>query len=237
VLRVRDLCASYGGVRALHGVDVEVGEQEVAAVIGPNGAGKSTLLKAISGTVERDSGSIEFDGADITGLPAFERAQLGITHVPEGRHIFGSMSVRENLRLGAYRREAAPRFAERMELVAELFPALMPRLDDAGAALSGGQQQMLAIARGLLACPRVLLLDEPSMGLSPAAGDEIFAAIEHLLTLEKVAVILVEQRTQDVLELGRRVYVLDSGAVFLTGTPAELADDDGIARAYLGIEA
>jgi branched-chain amino acid transport system ATP-binding protein len=234
VLSVRGLHASYAGVSALQGVDVDVGPQELVAIIGPNGAGKTTLLKTISGTVARDAGSIEFEGADITGLTGFERARLGLTHVPEGRHIFGSMSVRENLQLGAYRPGAAERFEERLELVTELFPVLTSRLGDAGASLSGGQQQMLAIARGLLACPRVLLLDEPSMGLSPAAGDEIFAALERLLTMESVAVIIVEQRTQEVLELCQRVYVMDSGAVLLQGTPAELTADGGIARAYLG---
>jgi branched-chain amino acid transport system ATP-binding protein len=236
MLSVRDLHASYAGVTALHGVDIEVGAEELVAVIGPNGAGKTTLLKALAGTVTPDSGTVELEGDDLLAVPAFQRARMGITHVPEGRHIFGSMSVRENLLLGAYREGARERFDERMELVAELFPMLMDRMHDAGASLSGGQQQMLAIARGLVACPRILLLDEPSMGLSPVAGDQIFEALGRLRAIDSTAVILVEQRTHEVLELCRRAYVIESGTVLLEGTPEALAADDRIARAYLGGE-
>jgi branched-chain amino acid transport system ATP-binding protein len=236
VLSVRDLRVSYSGVVALHGVDLELGSDELVAVIGPNGAGKTTLLKTLAGTLSPDGGSAELDGVDLFALPGYRRARLGLTHVPEGRHIFGSMTVEENLILGAYRQGAKERFRERMDLVSELFPVLKSRMRDDGASLSGGQQQMLAIARGLVACPRILLLDEPSMGLSPVAGDQIFEAIARLRELESTAVILVEQRIQEVLELCQRVYVMESGAVLLEGTPKALAADDRIARAYLGGE-
>jgi branched-chain amino acid transport system ATP-binding protein len=236
VLSVRDLKVSYGGIPALHGVDLRLEPAEYLAIIGPNGAGKTTLLKTISGTVPAESGSVAFEGVELLDRKGFQRAQLGVVHVPEGRHIFRSMTVRENLQLGAYRNAARSRFDERMQLVAELFPALVDRLDEHGGALSGGQQQMLAVARGLMACPRVLLLDEPSMGLSPVAADQIFEGIGRLRELDSMAVIIVEQRTHEVLDICQRAYVLESGAIALEGTPDELLADRRLARAYLGGE-
>jgi branched-chain amino acid transport system ATP-binding protein len=234
MLSIRDLRASYGGIPALHGLDVQLGEAEYLAIIGPNGAGKTTLLKTISGTVQADGGSVTFDGVELLERKGFQRAQLGVVHVPEGRHIFRSMTVRENLLLGAYRSAAKSRFNERLELVEELFPVLTPRLDEDGGALSGGQQQMLAVARGLMACPRVLLLDEPSMGLSPVAADQIFEGIGRLRELDSMAVMIVEQRTYEVLDICQRAYVLESGSIVLEGTPQELLADRKLARAYLG---
>jgi branched-chain amino acid transport system ATP-binding protein len=234
MLSIRDLRASYGGIPALHGLDVQLGEAEYLAIIGPNGAGKTTLLKTISGTVQADGGSVTFDGVELLERKGFQRAQLGIVHVPEGRHIFRSMTVRENLLLGAYRSAAKSRFNERLELVEELFPVLTTRLDEDGGALSGGQQQMLAVARGLMACPRVLLLDEPSMGLSPVAADQIFEGIGRLRELDSMAVMIVEQRTYEVLDICQRAYVLESGSIVLEGTPQELLADRKLARAYLG---
>jgi branched-chain amino acid transport system ATP-binding protein len=236
MLSIRDLKVSYDGIPALHGVDLRLEPDEYLAIVGPNGAGKTTLLKTISGTVAADGGSIEFEGVELLDRQGFQRAQLGLVHVPEGRHIFRSMSVRENLQLGAYRNAARSRFDERMQLVAELFPPLVERLEQHGGALSGGQQQMLAVARGLMACPRVLLLDEPSMGLSPVAADQIFEGIGRLRELDSMAVIIVEQRTHEVLDICQRAYVLESGSIVLEGTPDELLADRRLARAYLGGE-
>jgi branched-chain amino acid transport system ATP-binding protein len=236
MLSIRDLKVSYGGIPALRGLDLHLGEAEYLAIIGPNGAGKTTLLKTISGTVAAEDGSVVFDGIELLERRGHQRAQLGVVHVPEGRHVFRSMTVRENLLLGAYREAARSRIQERMELVRELFPVLMDRLDEPGGGLSGGQQQMLAVARGLMACPRVLLLDEPSMGLSPVAADHIFEGIGRLRELDSMAVIIVEQRTHEVLDICQRAYVLESGSIVLEGTPDELLADRRLAQAYLGGE-
>jgi branched-chain amino acid transport system ATP-binding protein len=236
MLCVSDLSVSYGGVPALRGADLVLREAEYLAIVGPNGAGKTTLLRAISGTAPVNGGSVSLDGVELVELEGFQRAQLGVVHVPEGRHIFRSMSVRENLMLGAYRATARPRFDERLDLVRELFPALMPRLDEDAGGLSGGQQQMLAVARGLMACPRVLLLDEPSMGLSPVATDQVFEGIARLRELDAMAVMIVEQRTHEVLDICQRAYVLESGSIQLEGTPQELLADRRLTRAYLGGE-
>lgn len=236
MLNVRELRVEYNGLTALHGVDIAVERGEHVAIVGPNGAGKTSLLKTLSGVVDAAGGSITFDGQDVTKWPGHRRVHLGIVHVPEGRQVFGSMTVNENLTLGAYRDEARPRIAERTALVHELFPILADFSERLAATLSGGQQQMLAIGRGLMACPELLLLDEPSMGLSPIAADEVFDGIARMREIDDMAVLLVEQRAHEAFEQCDRAYVLESGEVVLSGTTAELLQDSDLAAAYIGAE-
>ena len=236
MLEINDLCAGYDGIPALRSVDFRVGPREHVAILGPNGAGKTTLLKAISGTVVPDSGSISFDGQDLLAQTPHKRVEDGIVHVPQGRMIFASMSVADNLRLGSHRRAAQNRHDERRELVFEIFPALADMLGRDGGALSGGQQQMLAVARGVMACPRLLMLDEPSMGLAPRAADDIFEGVTRLMQSETTAMVVVEQRAHQALEVCDRAYVLESGEVSLEATSRELLADERLAAAYLGSE-
>ena len=236
MLEISDLCAGYDGIPALRSVDFRVGPREHVAILGPNGAGKTTLLKAISGTVVPDSGSISFDGQDLLAQAPHKRVEAGIVHVPQGRMIFASMSVADNLRLGSHRRAAQHRHDERRELVFEIFPALADMAGRDGGALSGGQQQMLAVARGVMACPRLLMLDEPSMGLAPRAADDIFEGVTRLMQSETTAMIVVEQRAHQALEVCDRAYVLESGEVSLEATSQELLADERLAAAYLGSE-
>ena len=236
MLEINDLCAGYDGIPALRSVDFRVGPREHVAILGPNGAGKTTLLKAISGTVVPDSGSIRFDDRDLLAQAPHKRVEAGIVHVPQGRMIFASMSVADNLRLGSHRRAAQHRHDERRELVFEIFPALADMAGRDGGALSGGQQQMLAVARGVMACPRLLMLDEPSMGLAPRAADDIFEGVTRLMQSETTAMIVVEQRAHQALEVCDRAYVLESGEVSLEATSRELLADERLAAAYLGSE-
>jgi len=236
VLEISDLCAGYDGIPALRSVDFRVGPREHVAILGPNGAGKTTLLKAISGTVVPDSGSIRFDDRDLLAQAPHKRVEAGIMHVPQGRMIFASMTVADNLRLGSHRRAAQNRHDERRELVFEIFPALADMRGRDGGALSGGQQQMLAVARGVMACPRLLMLDEPSMGLAPRAADDIFEGVTRLMQSETTAMIVVEQRAHQALEVCDRAYVLESGEVALEATSRELLADERLAAAYLGSE-
>ena len=236
MLEISDLSAGYDGIPALRSVDFRVGPREHVAVLGPNGAGKTTLLKAISGTVVPDSGSIRFDGQDLLAHAPHKRVEDGIVHVPQGRMIFASMTVADNLRLGSHRRAAQNRHDERRDLVFEIFPALAEMVGRDGGALSGGQQQMLAVARGVMACPRLLMLDEPSMGLAPRAADDIFEGVTRLMQSETTAMIVVEQRAHQALEVCDRAYVLESGEVSLEATSRELLADERLAAAYLGSE-
>ena len=234
MLEISDLCAGYDGVPALRAIDFRVGRRERVAILGPNGAGKTTLLKAISGTLATDSGSIRFDGEDLLSQAPHKRVEAGIVHVPQGRMIFAAMTVADNLRLGSHRSAARNRHDERRDLVLEIFPALGDMLGRDGGALSGGQQQMLAVARGVMACPRLLMLDEPSMGLAPRAADDIFEGIARLLESESTAMIVVEQRAHEALHICDRAYVLESGEVTLEATNQQLLSDDQLAAAYLG---
>ncbi len=236
MLEISDLCAGYDGVPALRSVDFRVGRGERVAILGPNGAGKTTLLKAISGTVAADSGSISFEDRDLLSQAPHRRVEAGIVHVPQGRMIFASMTVADNLRLGSHRSIARDRHDERRDLVLEIFPALAGMLNRDGGALSGGQQQMLAVARGVMACPRLLMLDEPSMGLAPRAADDIFEGIARLLESETTAMIVVEQRAHEALHICDRAFVLESGEVALAATSRELLADERLAAAYLGAE-
>jgi branched-chain amino acid transport system ATP-binding protein len=232
VLDVRGLRSGYGRIAVLHGIDLEVRAGEIVALVGANGAGKSTLLRALSG-VQPSSGKVSFDDEPIESLSAEARVGLGIVQCPEGRQVFGPLSVEDNLRLGAYRR-GGPRARESLARVYALFPALAARRRQPAGTLSGGQQQMLAIGRALMAQPRLLLLDEPSMGLAPRLAAEIFAAIRGLRAAD-TALLLVEQNAAAALALAGRAYVLETGRIALSGTGAELLADAGVRAAYLGL--
>jgi branched-chain amino acid transport system ATP-binding protein len=232
MLRLEAVSASYRGLRALQGVSMQVLPGEIVAVVGANGAGKSTLLKAIAGQVVTD-GSITFEGQSLRGIPAHRITRLGISMVPEGRRLFPRLSVEDNLRLGAYSKRGADRFKP-LELVFALFPRLQERLPQRADTLSGGEQQMLAIGRALMTQPRFLMLDEPSQGIMPRLVDDILAAVGRIRDLG-VTVLLVEQRLVEALEIADRAYVLQTGRIVLSGPAKEIAADDAVRRAYLGI--
>jgi branched-chain amino acid transport system ATP-binding protein len=233
LLAIESLHVAYGGVKALKGVDLVVEEGAIVALLGANGAGKSTTLRAISGLLAPTSGAITFDGRTLLGRRAREIVGLGVVHVPEGRHLFPRMTVRENLELGAYlRRDAAIR--EDLDRVFTYFPRLAERRGQEAGSLSGGEQQMLAIGRGLMARPRLLLLDEPSLGLSPIMVEGIASMISQV-NQTGIAVLLVEQNAEMALDLARRGYVLETGRIAVSGTAAELLASDTIRRAYLGV--
>lgn len=214
---------------------MEVPAGGMVAVVGPNGAGKTTLFKAISGVVSPTAGSIVFDGQNLLSVPPHERARLGIAHVPEGRQVFKGMTVRENIEIGASLGSQGGSLRSAVDRILARFPVLAARAQQLAGNLSGGQQQMLAIGRGLASAPRLLMLDEPSMGLSPVIADEIFATIADIQTSEKLTVILVEQRVAEALEACTRGYVLDSGEIVAEGTPSELMENKRIRQAYLGL--
>ncbi len=234
MLKVSGLSVAYGGLQALVGVSLEVAEGEFVTIVGPNGAGKTTLLKAIAGAVPAAAGSIEYRGQDIGGLPPHARARLGIAHVPEGRKVFPSMTVLENLEMGSYRADARRRRAEGLDVVLGLFPVLSERRDQLAGSLSGGEQQMLALGRGLMAQPEMLLLDEPSQGLGPRIVEGIFEAIAAIRQSDHVTILLVEQRVVEALELCDRGYVLETGRAVLGGDRQTLLADPRVQHAYLG---
>jgi branched-chain amino acid transport system ATP-binding protein len=234
VLTVEGLHVSYGGSVALGGVDLTLAEGELVAVIGPNGAGKSTLLRTISGLVRRDSGRIAFDGDDLGAMQPDAIVRHGIIHVPEGRMVLGRMSVRENLLLGAF---ARPRGEDHWKVFADilaLFPRLKERLDQLAGTLSGGEQQMLAIGRGLMGRPKLLMLDEPSLGLAPLMVTTIFEVLNEIRS-RGITVLLVEQNAERALSTADHAYVLDLGTVTAKGVASELLRDERVRNAYLGI--
>jgi len=233
MLRLDGVSAHYRGLKALQGISLQVAKGEIVAVVGANGAGKSTLLKAIAGQVATE-GAIEFDGNDLRRLPAHRIARLGINLVPEGRRLFPRLSVEENLRLGAYARRGDPDRFKPLELVFSLFPRLGERLAQRAETLSGGEQQMLAIGRGLMTAPRLLMLDEPSQGIMPRLVDDILAAVVRIRGLG-VTVLLVEQRLAEALDIADRAYVLQTGRVVMSGPAKDIAADDAVRRAYLGM--
>ena len=233
LLEIEDLHVSYGAIRALHGISFHVDEGEIVTLIGANGAGKSTTLRTISGLIYPDSGSIRYDGADLTQKPADAIVRMGVVHVPEGRRIFAPLTVRENLEMGAYTRHDKREIEETMEWVFELFPRLKERAEQTGGTLSGGEQQMLAVARGLMAKPRLLLMDEPSMGLAPILVEEIFKTIEEI-NQQGVTILLVEQNAHMALSVAHRGYVLETGLIQLEGTAKELRENPQVREAYLG---
>jgi branched-chain amino acid transport system ATP-binding protein len=234
MLKISGLSVAYGGLHALEDVSLEVAEGEFVTIVGPNGAGKTTLMRAISGAVRGAAGRIEFRGRDLTPLPAHQRAALGIAHVPEGRRIFSSLSVLENLELGSYRRAARAQRAEGLEAVLALFPVLRERRQQLAGSLSGGEQQMVALGRGLMAQPDLLLLDEPSQGLGPRVVEQIFETIDRIRKSRRLTILLVEQRVVEALELCDRGYVLETGRVALEGAHDALLADPRVQRAYLG---
>jgi branched-chain amino acid transport system ATP-binding protein len=238
-LVVRGLRAGYGGAEVLRGIDLDAAPGTLTALVGANGAGKSTLLKCISGLVPPTSGTIRLAGRSIAGLPPADIVRCGIAHVPEGRQIFGRLTVADNLRLGAYSqlRQLTPaEVAARIDGVCEIFPVLSARLIEQASLLSGGQQQMLAIARGLMARPRLLLLDEPSLGLAPVLVGEISGVLRRLRETG-VGLLLVEQNARLGLALADRAYVLETGRVVLSGTGKELLADPEVIHRYLGVAA
>jgi branched-chain amino acid transport system ATP-binding protein len=234
VLAVRGLRVSYSGSAALRDVDLTVNAGELVAVIGPNGAGKTTLLRAISGIVPRQAGSIVFENQDLSRLEPDAIVRCGIVHVPEGRMVLGRMSVRENLQLGAYSRPRGEATAEDWDYVLGLFPRVKERLGQLAGTLSGGEQQMVAIARGLMSRPRLLMLDEPSLGLAPIITERIFEALVDIKG-RGVTVLLVEQNAEKALAIAERGYVLDLGSMAAQGAAQDLLRDDRVRQAYLGI--
>jgi branched-chain amino acid transport system ATP-binding protein len=235
MLELDSIDAGYGTHRVLHGVSIRVGTGELVAVVGPNGAGKSTLFKAISGTARVTGGSIRFLEQDLEAVAADRRPHLGIAHVPEGRQVFPSLSVEDNLVIGAGTESGRRAWRTNLERILSWFPVLAERRRQAAGTLSGGEQQMLAIGRGLASNPRLLMLDEPSMGLAPAIADEIFERIIDIHRQGDISVLLVEQRVAEALHFASRAYVLDTGRIVLEGDPAVLSDDDRIRQAYLGM--
>lgn len=233
LLELKDVTARYGDVQVLWGVSFTVREAEIATLVGANGAGKSTTLKTISGVVRADGGQIIFAGERIDRLPSHLISALGIAHVPEGRRLFPLMSVRENLELGAISREARRQRSESFDRVFALFPKVKERESQMAGTLSGGEQQMVAIARGLMARPSLLMLDEPSLGLAPIIVREMFEIIQTIHR-EGITVLLVEQNVQQSLKLADRAYVLENGRVVLEGAGNELLNDQRVREAYLG---
>jgi len=233
LLEVEDLHVSYGAIRALHGISFHVDEGEIVTLIGANGAGKSTTLRTISGLLYPDKGKIVYDGVNLVGKEADIIVRMGVIHVPEGRRIFAPLTVRENLEMGAYTRRDRKEIEETMEWVFELFPRLKERAEQTGGTLSGGEQQMLAVARGLMAKPRLLLMDEPSMGLAPILVEEIFETIQEI-NQQGVTILLVEQNAHMALSVAHRGYVLETGMIQLEGTSHELRENPQVREAYLG---
>jgi len=233
LLEVRDLCVSYGAIRALHGVSFFVDEGEIVTLIGANGAGKSTALRTISGLQPVESGEVAYNGEEITRAEASRIVRKGVVHVPEGRRIFAPLTVRENLEMGAFTRDNKAEIEETMDYVFRLFPRLKERLEQTGGTLSGGEQQMLAVARALMAKPKLLLMDEPSMGLAPILVEEIFDIIGEI-NKEGVTILLVEQNAHMALSVANRGYVLETGTIQLEGSAHELAENPRVRAAYLG---
>ncbi len=233
LLEVRALFGGYGRVEVLRGVDLDVGEGEIVALLGSNGAGKTTLNNTVSGVIAPFAGEVRFDGRDVTRARCRRVVEAGLIQVPEGRRVFPNLTVLENLELGAYAR-ARERRARNLQRVFDVFPRLAERRTQKAGTMSGGEQQMLAIGRGMMAEPRLLILDEPSLGLSPLLVEELFALIGRL-NRDGLAILLVEQNVAQSLEIANRAYVLENGTVRFDGTPAALLASDALRRAYLGI--
>jgi len=233
VLQVRNIETFYGAIMALRGVTLDVANGEIVTILGANGAGKTTLMKTVSGLMDPEKGQIEFDGTRIEGLEPDKIVKMGLAHVPEGREVFPYLTVEENLRMGAYSRRGAG-VAEDIEIVYSYFPVLKERRAQAAGLLSGGQQQMLAIGRGLMARPRLMLLDEPSLGLSPLLTQEIFEIIKRLNTERGVTMLLVEQNANVALQAAHKGYVLEMGRIVMAGSSEELRNSEDIQEFYLG---
>ncbi len=234
MLEVRDLVVSYSGVPALFGISLDVNDGEVVAVVGSNGSGKSTLLRGLSGLLRCDQGTIRFNGKNLTGKPAHEMVKEGIVMVPEGRMLFSKMTVLQNLNVGAYKEKDKGVIAERLEKVYTVFPRLKEREKQLAGTLSGGEQQMVALARGMMAGPKILMLDEPSMGLAPIMVKEMFSMISDIAEAG-VTILLVEQRLNETLELADRAYVLQTGKIVMSGSAETLKHMPEVRTAYLGM--
>ncbi|MFL5255308.1 MAG: ABC transporter ATP-binding protein [Rhodopila sp.] len=235
MLEVNNLSVAYGGLRALAGVTLSVKAGKFVTVVGPNGAGKSTLFKTISGIVPPAAGQITFLGQDLLKLSAAQRAHLGIAHVPEGRQVFKTLTVRENLEMGAYPKAGRAAWSHTLDRIHTLFPILFERQAQLAGTLSGGEQQMVAIGRGLACAPKLLMLDEPSMGLAPTVADTIFERVSQIHREDGMTILLVEQRVAEALELADHGYVLETGHMVLDGPYETLLRDDRVRRSYLGI--
>jgi len=235
VLRLDGICAGYSVVPVLKHVSLTVEAGQFVAIVGPNGAGKTTLFKTISGIVQPSAGTITFEGVDLANIPAAKRPHLGIAHVPEGRQVFPSLSVMENLEMGAFTDSGRRTWKQNLERIFTLLPVLAERRDQFAGTLSGGEQQMVAIGRGLASAPKLLMLDEPSMGLAPAIADFIFEKLIEIRTETQLTILLVEQRVAEALDTADRGYVLEAGRVVLEGNNATLRADDRIRQAYLGM--
>ena len=233
MLKVENLSVSYGVIAAVKGVSFEVGQGEIVALIGANGAGKTTILQTITGLIAPRGGSIRFDGADLLKTPAHKIVSLGMAHVPEGRRIFQELSVLENLRLGAFTRKDKKEIEDSLEMVYARFPRLKERRTQIAGTLSGGEQQMLAMGRALMSRPKISLMDEPSMGLSPLLVSEVFDIIREI-NAAGTTVLVVEQNARKVLSIADRAYVLETGKIVLEGNAADLLNDDSVKKAYLG---
>ena len=233
MLEVKNLEVYYGVICALKGISFEVNEGEIVSLIGANGAGNTTMMQSVVGLIPKRNGSVVFDGQDITKTPCHKIVQLGMTQVPEGRRIFQELSVYENLMMGAYTVREQQRFKEEVESIYERFPRLAERRNQIAGTLSGGEQQMLAMSRALMIKPKLLMLDEPSMGLAPILVDQIFSIIKEL-NAAGTTILLVEQNASKALEIADRAYVLENGVISLSGTGIELSQSDEVRKAYLG---
>jgi len=233
MLKVSDLQVYYGVIQAVKGISFEVDKGEVIALIGANGAGKTTILHTITGLIQAKSGKIKFEGRDITKLPGHKIVELGMAHVPEGRRVFSELTVLENLNLGAYIRKDKDAVRKSLEMVYKSFPRLEERKSQLAGTLSGGEQQMLAMGRALMSKPEIILMDEPSMGLSPIFVNEIFKIIKEISD-SGTTVLLVEQNARKALSIADRAYVLETGTIALTGAAKDLLNDDSVKKAYLG---
>ena len=233
MLEVKDLNVYYGMIQALKGISFEVNEGEVIALIGANGAGKTTTLHALTGLIPAKSGSITFDGQDLRKIPGHKIVSMGMAHVPEGRRVFAQLTVYENLKMGAYTRKDKEEFKQTLEMVYKRFPRLEERKNQLAGTLSGGEQQMLAMGRAWMSHPKIILMDEPSMGLSPIFVNEIFNIIKDV-SADGVTVLLVEQNAKKALSIADRAYVLETGKILLSGDANQLMNDESVKKAYLG---
>ena len=233
LLEIKDLEVNYGVIKAIKGVSFDVNEGEIIALIGANGAGKTTILHTITGLIQAKIGSIVFDGKELTKTPPHKIVSMGMAHVPEGRRIFQQLSVLENLKLGAYTRKDKSEIASTLKMVYERFPRLEERKNQVAGTLSGGEQQMLAMGRALMSKPRIILMDEPSMGLSPLLVSEIFDIIK-VINESGTTVLLVEQNAKKALSIADRAYVLETGKITLSGDAKDLINDESVKKAYLG---
>ena len=232
ILEVKDLEVFYGVIQAIKGISFDVGQGEIIALIGANGAGKTTTLHTVTGLIRAKSGAIFYEGKDVTRIPGEKLVQMGIAHVPEGRRVFASMTVLQNLKMGAYTRKDKGEIAENLNMIYRRFPRLEERKNQPAGTLSGGEQQMLAMGRALMSHPKLIVMDEPSMGLSPIYVNEIFDIIQSI-NKDGTTVLLVEQNAKKALSIANRAYVLETGTIVLSGDADELMNDDSVKKAYL----